>query len=588
MAEVVFGCLRTGQSRQQNGISGQEDGSVGGVDGVRVEGAMRTVGEAVVRAVGVLGLACALLLGGCAGGGGGGGGGAVDDLRGTVASGVPLGGVPVTVVDAGGLSFATTSGADGTFALPGPFTYPVLLRAQAPAGDYYAWALAPGTVQVTPLTTLALMVNTALPDDLAAVFAAWPGGFVAAVTAGLMHAAQAVVNANLETELNAAGLNPAAYDFATAPFPPLHTGIDAVLDSLDLSFDFGAGTYALAMTGGGAIPFDPNIDTASFGIGGSEPVGTYGIFLITLGGVNLNGEDIVATSFRPDAPQVATVSGDATASTYAFTSESIGFVTTAGQVLAQTFTVTVDTADGSTVRRMDYTVGVAGDPGSDIHFGLDCALPASAASCGAFVITPMDAGTGGEHALLTSSSLLTEEGAGGTLNLIGTLRTGNVTGGSGGGTGGGTVGGTDGGTLGSLDLGTTPPPGLNGTFVPGSAITGSLSGAHWFKLTQDVTFTGFNGITQEFLNLSFEDANPSVLLATYQYIVTYLALSGSAPVPSTGVYSVTCSLGCNAASLGVSIDTAARTVTFSDSVLPKDATLGAVSDQVVLNGTLHY
>jgi hypothetical protein len=556
MAEVVFGCLRNGQSRQQNGISGQEDGSVGGVDGVRVEGAMRTVGEAVVRAVGVLGLACALLLGGCAGGGGGGGGGAVDDLRGTVASGVPLGGVPVTVVDAGGLSFATTSGADGTFALPGPFTYPVLLRAQAPAGDYYAWALAPGTVQVTPLTTLALMVNTALPDDLAAVFAAWPGGFVAAVTAGLMHAAQAVVNANLETELNAAGLNPAAYDFATAPFPPLHTGIDAVLDSLDLSFDFGAGTYALAMTGGGAIPFDPNIDTASFGIGGSEPVGTYGIFLITLGGVNLNGEDIVATSFRPDAPQVATVSGDATASTYAFTSESIGFVTTAGQVLAQTFTVTVDTADGSTVRRMDYTVGVAGDPGSDIHFGLDCALPASAASCGAFVITPMDAGTGGEHALLTSSSLLTEEGAGGTPATV--------------------------------NLGTTPPPGLNGTFVPGSAITGSLSGAHWFKLTQDVTFTGFNGITQEFLNLSFEDANPSVLLATYQYIVTYLALSGSAPVPSTSVYSVTCSLGCNAASLGVSIDTAARTVTFSDSVLPKDATLGAVSDQVVLNGTLHY
>jgi hypothetical protein len=257
-----------------------------------------------VGPVGILALAGALvtgalLLAGCGGGGGGGGGGAAD-LRGTVAEGALLASVPVVTMDAGGASTSTTTDGSGQFSFPGPFAFPVLVQAQTPFGNLYGWALGPGTANVTSLTTLALMVNTSLADNLDTVFAGWPGSGVAAVTLSAMHAAQAVVNANLSAQMSASAVDPTTYDFATATFPPVGSGIDAVLDGLDIVFDFGAGTFALAEAGGGpTVAFDAGIDTSAITIGGGGGGGGAGpgaFGTLTVG----NSPPLLSDQFQPD------------------------------------------------------------------------------------------------------------------------------------------------------------------------------------------------------------------------------------------------------------------------------------------------
>jgi len=411
------------------------------------------------------------------------------------------------------------------------------------------------------------------------VFAAWPGS-AAAVNATTMHAAQAVVNANLQTEMTAAGVDPSDYDFATAPFPPVHTGIDAVLDGLDVAFDFGAGTFALAQAGTATpVPFDINIDTSAFGIGGAMPVGSYGVYTVNLAGVTLGGETLTGASFRPGAPVVGPVSGTAGASAYDFAAEPVGFVTPAGKVLAQTFKATVDTADGATLRAIEYTLGLASDPASTITFAMDCT--GVTPPCGALVISPATGGTGGTHTLLTTSTALDEAGAVGTpatATLIGTLRT-EPPGGGGGGGGGGAPSGT-------LSVGNSPP-GLANEFAPDSVFF--IGGAHWTKASLSVTFPGFDGLVQQFLHVYFDEASPTVLTAAPQYIVGYVAtVSGTPPSPQFSFYQAPCSPSCAAATYGITINPTARTVTFDDTTLPAAPVVGAVTTDVVLNGTLTY
>jgi len=105
----------------------------------------------------------------------------------------------------------------------------------------------------------------------------------------------------------------------------------------------------------------------------------------------------------------------------------------------------------------------------------------------------------------------------------------------------------------------------------------------------DVTFPGFEGLAEQFLHIYFDASKPTVLTAQPQYTVAYVeTVSGSPPSPANSFYDASCPTGCSAATYGISIDTSARTVTFHDTTLPADAFIGAVTSQVVLNGTLSY
>lgn len=535
-------------------------------------------GRLAVGPAGALACAGALLLAACGGGGGGGGG---VTLRGTAATGTAMGGATITAVGADGQAATDTAAADGTFSVTGGLKFPAMLRAQGGGVTQFSWAHKAGRANITPLSTLALMVQPAVPNDLPGVFANWSATAPEVTEAG-MAAAQAVVNKNLQAQMTTNGLAFASYDFRSANFAADGTGLDALLDALDFGFDFAAGTFGLTAVGTGTpVPFDPNIDTSDVTLGGLPSVGAFGTFAATLTGVTLGSEAVDTATFRPGQPAVAKVPGNAAASTYTFAGEPIGFVTPGGQALAQTFTATVNTADGSTLRRLDYTVGLASDPSAAIHLGVDCA--AAGANCGALVITPATGGTGGKHSLLTTSSILPEIGAAGTpasVTLIGVLHTAAPPAGGGGGGGGG--GGSA--PFGTLAVGNSPPA-LADEFSPDSSFT--LVGAHWTEVRDGVEMAGFDGIAMLFLHVYFDDANPAVLTNTLQYSVGYVpTVSGTAP--ATSFYQVNCLPSCAAADLGVTVNTGARTVTFSDTHLPEVAGLGSLTDHVVLNGTLSY
>lgn len=95
----------------------------------------------------------------------------------------------------------------------------------------------------------------------------------------------------------------------TGTFPTIGTGIDAVLDALDFSFDFGAGTFVIKLNGSNTIVnFDPNISTAGISIGSGGSAGapcSSGWCVTVTGTVTANGVAVqipaTTVSGLPDA-----------------------------------------------------------------------------------------------------------------------------------------------------------------------------------------------------------------------------------------------------------------------------------------------
>jgi len=228
------------------------------------------------RIVSMLGaLAVVLSLGACLGDGSS--GAASTTLSGTVAIGAPLTGATVTVIGANGVTVTTTTDATtGRYSVSGSFTYPAMLRATKTTTTLYSAATATGTANITTLTNTALIVNTALGNNLDTLFAAWAAN-AALLTQANMQTAQAIVNANLPPALwTSAGLTATTYDFLTTAFNANGVGIDALLDGLTFTFNYGAGTFTITPVGGAAITFNysPNLTGYSFGgvtvtVGGS-------------------------------------------------------------------------------------------------------------------------------------------------------------------------------------------------------------------------------------------------------------------------------------------------------------------------------
>jgi len=239
----------------------------------------------------MLALLSILLLGACSDGTSGAAAPASTTLSGTAASGAPLAGATVTVTGANGVNVTVMTDAGGSYTATGTFTYPAIVTAIS-AGvspvTYYSWATAAGTANVTPLTTAALSVNVALPNNLNDVAAAWAASYAAMTTQADMRVAQAIINANLATQINTAGLTATSYDFLTTAFTADSTGIDLMLDGLRFNFDFAAGTFGITLADTTAVVFDPNISTAGFTIGGGTGGGTIG-----------GGADIDVTNATP-------------------------------------------------------------------------------------------------------------------------------------------------------------------------------------------------------------------------------------------------------------------------------------------------
>lgn len=204
-------------------------------------------------------------------------------VSGTAATGAAMTGT-VTAVGANGAQANTVIGTGGAYTLNvNGLTFPLFIRANDGTGTVlYSWADASGDVaNITPLTTLALILSD-LPDNLSEVFANWATSS-AQLTATTMQAAQAKVNANLQTQFAAKGVDHTKYDFLTTAFTANGSGIDGVLDALDFSFNYLgsnlAGVVSITLAGTTTpITINIGIDTSGIvgGTGGGSTGGTGG------------------------------------------------------------------------------------------------------------------------------------------------------------------------------------------------------------------------------------------------------------------------------------------------------------------------
>lgn len=197
-------------------------------------------------------------------------------LSGTAAIGAPVDGY-VYVVDVNGTEVNTATDAttgDWTVSVSG-MTAPFLIRAVPNGGGntLYSYAgTADITVNITPLTHLALFLI--LNSDLDGLEANWAATY-SQLTAQALLNAQAIINANFSAEMDGEGLDHTNYDFFGDDFTANGTGIDAFLDSLNISIDFAAGTYTI-LVGGATFTLDEAIDTTGIDIGGTSGGNTGG------------------------------------------------------------------------------------------------------------------------------------------------------------------------------------------------------------------------------------------------------------------------------------------------------------------------
>lgn len=188
-------------------------------------------------------------------GGGGGGGGAVvvapGPISGVVAAGAPVSGI-VFVKGANGVATSAVIQPSGHFSIDvSALTPNYLLYAEGLSGDklwrIYSVATGTGTTNVTPLTDL-VVANAlgALPGtaaDSASLFNTWNGSQIAPAAVAT---AKARVQASLAPLFTGLGVSS---DPLTGSFSADHTGMDLVLDSLDVTYLGSVATVTNRLTG---------------------------------------------------------------------------------------------------------------------------------------------------------------------------------------------------------------------------------------------------------------------------------------------------------------------------------------------------
>ncbi len=226
---------------------------------------MREIRTIASQVMGMLVIALGtVVLAACGGGGSGGSGSA--SLSGVAATGAAVDGM-VYVIDSTGAQASAAVNPDGSFTLAlGGMTPPYLLKAVPNGGGatLYSFASKANTaVNVTPLTSLAVFL--AANTDLGALYDSWSTNS-GVLTDTSIESEQKVINANLSGLYASHSVDATYYDFMKASFNTDGTGIDGVLDALNVAIDFGASNFSVDVNGS-PTTWDAAISTANINIG---------------------------------------------------------------------------------------------------------------------------------------------------------------------------------------------------------------------------------------------------------------------------------------------------------------------------------
>ncbi len=213
-------------------------------------------------------------------------------LTGTAATGKAFVGKIEAVNKAGVKSAPVTVNADGSYSVVVAEGAPYLLHGIDPSGDptkdLYSYAAAVGKTNVTSLTTQALLdANDNKP--LAALVSAWA---TASLNDAKVLASAKKVTANLSAILTAKGLtdvpkiNPFKFNFVAGS----HTGYDAVLDQIKISYNCSASLCSYDVKNGeSSFSWSASIDTSGITFdlkdvtsgGNPVPTGSYSLDIVT-------------------------------------------------------------------------------------------------------------------------------------------------------------------------------------------------------------------------------------------------------------------------------------------------------------------
>ncbi|MDX8390427.1 MAG: hypothetical protein R8M38_08045 [Mariprofundaceae bacterium] len=205
---------------------------------------------------------------------------------GTAASGAPLSG-SVRLVDANGLLTSSADiQVDGTYSLEvDGMTSPFMVEASSTAdGDvYYSFSNGAGVANITPLTSLGVFIASGQePSDL---FSSWINQSDTIDETSLDNASL-IIYENLKDLMLANNVDSVDANVYTSELEANGTGMDGVLDAVDVAWDAVTGIVTITATGDSStIPFNADIlvDTGTTGDAGATTdtaatVVTVGVF----------------------------------------------------------------------------------------------------------------------------------------------------------------------------------------------------------------------------------------------------------------------------------------------------------------------
>lgn len=232
----------------------------------------------------------AILISAC----GGGGGGSSSSLSGTAATGAPVQGF-VYVTDSTGIEVNAPINPDGSFSISVEgMTPPFILRVIPDDNSDILYSYASGsnlTVNITPLTTLALFIAGSGNLDLDALYLDWVNSSSLLDDTSIT-AAQEEINANLLSLFNDNGVDATFYDFMNVAFSADGNSIDGVMDALTISIDSTGGVFTVSINGT-PYEWDQLIDTSGINIGDFAIPGSSTWQLTVSDAVNGTGPDTV-------------------------------------------------------------------------------------------------------------------------------------------------------------------------------------------------------------------------------------------------------------------------------------------------------
>lgn len=172
----------------------------------------------------------------CGGGGGGAGGTAVaptsTTVSGVAAIGAPIVNQTVTVVNGQGTAQTAQTNSQGAFSVTIDDVAPFIIRVNDASGNtWYSYTPTAGTVNVNPMTTLALLSANG-NQPLAQLVTDWAN---TTLTSSAILEAAKKVNANLQNVMAANSVPYTSTNIFQGTFTANGTGMDAVLDDLGVS-----------------------------------------------------------------------------------------------------------------------------------------------------------------------------------------------------------------------------------------------------------------------------------------------------------------------------------------------------------------